>query len=266
MRLALVSDDLDVELAELDDEQAAIEPTLGGSTLHGTEATDDPAECPFELGIGEPMVMSAARVWEASGHTPPPEFNGLPGNRALMLMIHRLTPFPRPGYPVTRVWGMGLRVDVLDERTNTIDFAPRSEFVDYADADANVGLALSASGEFAVAPEGLELLNAATGVGMKDFGLSGTVKTGFRLGAKVNVSSLRVQAGAVDRGVRWDLVRDDRRLTASVQLLHTLALPSELKRLPLRLTAWVRRRRFFGRPDVRIWTTEGIAKSVDVRI
>jgi len=261
---ALMTDTFDEELAAFDDEQKAAFDVTMGSDLRGSEATDDPADCPFELALGEPIALSAARVWKASGQDAPPEFRGLPDNRALTLLVHRITPFPRPGYAAARVWGLGLKVDVLDDSTNTIDFAPKSEFEEQADAEANVRLSLRASGDFAVEPEGFEVVRAATGIGVQDLGLSGAANIGFRLGVKVSVSSLRVQAGPVGRGVRWDLIRDDSRLTASVELLQTLAVPKGLERLPLRLTAWVRRRRFFGRPDARIWATEPIEKLIRV--
>lgn len=273
-QLAEREDVEDDALAGLDEalaREAELMQFMGGMSAPSAPAPvavggDDPEHCPFEMGVAQPRAMSLAKLYELTSSPVPPEILATVGRARLpIIIVHSMTPFSRFGYPPTRVWGLGYQIDPASTDIVPVDFAPRSEFQEIADAGAEVHLGVSGDGKISADPVVLQAVNAVPGVNLNGLSASAGAKANVSLDLRLKLYVLKIMAGIVGRGVRWDFIEQDERMDRSLTMMHTILVPRDLEAIDMDVKVWVRRRRrFFDLKAARTWLIEPQRLTVDI--
>jgi len=268
--LERIEDGTDRDLASADEElrgEEAIHSLMGA----GDEATpldldQDIDDCPFEMAVAQPRAVSLFNLYELLSQKVPPEIAAAVGKaRTPILIIHQMTPFPRFGYPATRVWGMGYLVQNLPESLVPVDYAPRSELLEVGKAEADMKVSFSASGKFDLTSTAMEVANAIPGVSIEGLSYGLNAKNNLVLAFSLKLELLKIMAGLVGRGVRWDFIEQDERLDRGTKMLQTVLLPPNLRAVEMDIEVWVRRRRaLLGGGAARSWRMAPKRLTVDV--
>ena len=268
--LERIEDGTDRDLASADEElrgEEAIHRLMGA----GDEATpldldQDIDDCPFEMAVAQPRAVSLFNLYELLSQKVPPEIAAAVGKaRTPILIIHQMTPFPRFGYPATRVWGMGYLVQNLPESLVPVDYAPRSELLEVGKAEADMKVSFSASGKFDLTSTAMEVANAIPGVSIEGLSYGLNAKNNLVLAFSLKLELLKIMAGLVGRGVRWDFIEQDERLDRGTKMLQTVLLPPNLRAVEMDIEVWVRRRRaLLGGGAARSWRMAPKRLTVDV--
>jgi len=269
-QLDRVQDVTDRDLATADEDLRG-EESIHGLMGAGEEATpldldQDLDECPFEMAVAQPRAVGLFKLYELLSQKVPPEIAAAVGKaRTPVLVIHQMTPFPRFGYPATRVWGMGYLVHNLPESLVPVDYAPRSELLEVGKAETDVKLSFSASGKFDLTSTAMGVANAIPGVSIEGLSYGVNAKNNLVLAFSLKLELLKIMAGLVGRGVRWDFIEQDERLDRGTKMLQTVLLPQELRAIDMDVEVWVRRRRaFLGGGAARAWRMAPRRLTVDV--
>jgi hypothetical protein len=269
-RLELTEDIEDPELARLDDEAEGMEKLFGslgrgGTAPEAVDLEDGEAECPFEMGVAQPRAISLFKLYELMGQEPPHEVVAALGRaRTPVLIVHQMTPFSQFGYPPTRVWGMGYQIHELPEKVLPLDFAPKSEFQEIVSAGGDLSVRFRGDGSFEVQPGLAELARAVPGLGIDGLACAVSADGKAAFSFRFTIELLKIAAGIVARGVRWDFIARDDRIERSTRMLQTVLVPHGLKEVDMKVRTWVRRRRFLGRGAARSWLTPLKPLTVDV--
>lgn len=258
----------DTALAALDEELAEEEAIQGFMGKEGTavDFDGDLDDCPFELGLAQPRALCLLRLLKSTGQRVSASITAALGHsRRPVLFVHEITPFSRFGYPPTRVWGLGYQIANVPDSLSPVDFVPKSEFLEIGSVGTDVQLGFSADGKFAIDAALADAVRALPGAGIEGLGYTAKAEghIGFALNLRIHV--LKIQAGLVGRGVRWDFVEQDERIDRSVRMLQTALLPDGVDSIEMDVRAWVRRRRrFLGFGAARSWVFSPQTMSVDI--
>jgi hypothetical protein len=216
--------------------------------------------------VAQPRAVGLLKLYELLSQKVPPEIAAALGkSRTPVLIIHHMTPFPRFGYPPTRVWGMGYQVQNLPASLVPIDYAPRSELLEVGKWETDMKLSFSASGKFDLTSNAMEVANAIPGVSIEGLSYGLNAKNNLVLAFSLKLELLKIMAGLVGRGVRWDFIEQDERLDRGTKMLQTVLLPPDLRAVDMDVEVWVRRRRaFVGAGAARSWRMPPQRLTVDV--
>jgi len=114
-------------------------------------------------------------------------------------------------------------------------------------------LSFSAEGKFTLEPEVSAALNSIPGINIEGLSYGMNTNNSMVLNFALKLVMLKIQAGIVGRGVRWDFIYQDERMDRSITLLQTTLKPESAAIIDINIRAWVRRRRFWGLGATRSW-------------